>query len=210
MIRGYENQVDEIKAIKLEMEALEFKKKSLEAELLVDAQEQMNDSKITNIVYAGSDGNTVTVTKTSMLKLLDQAKLKSLLDKDTYKLNVTESKQYKLSTPLSKMLKGIVSNEYMNITVKEVVSNLDIDDSRKAMLLSKLKGDSFDKDVKVIQSIVGVDVDEAMQIAFFVQEAYTYEQLVKIFSVEDSQVKELVEELSKTVSVTNGTKITVG
>lgn len=210
MIRGYENQVDEIKAIKLEMEALEFKKKSLEAELLVDAQEQMNDSKITNIVYAGSYGNTVTVTKTSTLKLLDQAKLKSLLDKDTYKLNVTESKQYKLSTPLSKMLKGIVSNEYMNITVKEVVSNLDIDDSRKAMLLSKLKGDSFDKDVKVIQSIVGVDVDEAMQIAFFVQEAYTYEQLVKIFSVEDSQVKELVEELSKTVSVTNGTKITVG
>ena len=93
------------------------------------------------------------------------------------------------------MLTAIYSGEYLRGgTVEELVGTLGLDDKTEKALLKKLKGKSFDTDVKNLMKLGGLSEEDAKENAYLVSEICAWEEFMKLLKLNGKDTEQDIAE----------------
>lgn len=161
-----------LSAAKKEIEKLkvDFQKLALEA---------MSDKKVKQVEFWGNDNGKVVVTTTETLKLVSYHFLLKTIGEVLLKDFAKEETQYKLSEPFKRLLTAIFQGSYIEQPLDAVLDQIGVDELTRKTLKKKLKG-NWEKDVKSLKTIAGLDEKAAEHFAYFVQEAVNYGKIVHL------------------------------
>lgn len=209
----YSDKVKELSEIKARIIALNAKKSELEAWFLTAGNEALKDSKSKSVCYQSNNGSSVIYTQAQKLTLEAPAFLKKLLG-DVFPDFIEEKNEpvYKVkSAAVERMLVGLYTGDYTKTTPSEVIAQLPCLAEQKAVLSKKLKGASFETDVKNLMEIGGFTEQDASDYAFLFAEAVVYDTFRRLMELagNDDGADEYIQGISVAVSVDDTTKITV-
>lgn len=167
-------KIDRLVQIKDEIAALKSEQDRLESEFLLQAKQDLQDTKYRTTAYVSGSGNRVVATTARSVKITYPSRLRLIFGR-AYPDAVTEQTTYKLSAPASRMLAGLWSGEYVEQTLAEAIQSLPIEDKAKKLLAKKLHGINYDGDVRNLQVIGGMDEQQAQEWAYLLQEAAVWD-----------------------------------
>lgn len=202
--------VDRLVAIKQTMEQLKQEQAGLEAGLLQQGLEDLKDTKFKTVSYVGSTGR-ASVTMAESLKLHHPVYLREVFG-IAYKDAITEDVKYKVSAPDTRMLIGLLQENYIKMTVAQVIDQIPASEDAKAVLRKKLKGANYVKDKQNLMAIGGFDEDEAEGYAYFVAEAAVWEsfqRLLKANNVDAAATERILSLIAEACIVDESPKVTV-
>lgn len=207
----FQCKIDRMARIRRQQEALKTEWLELEGFFLERCAEDLADTKRKSVSYLSTSGR-LTATMAESVKVTYPTYLKRIFG-DAYKDAVTEDTKYKLSAPAARMLGGLWTNSYTEMTVAEVLAQLPTDDGTRKALAKKLKGVSYDTDKKALMAIGGFDETSAEQYAYFISEAAIWEsfqRLMKVNQKEDAAaMAEVLDLIGGAVVVEETPKITL-
>lgn len=209
----YSDKVKELSEINAQLTALKAKKSELEAWFLTTGNEDLKDSKSKSISYQSENGSSVTYTQAQKLTLEAPAFLKKLLG-DVFPDFIEEKNEptYKVkSAAVERMLIGLYTGNYTKTAPAEIIRQLPCSSEQKAALSKKLKGASFETDVKHLKDIGGFNEQDASDYAYLFAEAVVYDTFVRLMKLtgNDENADEYIDGISVAVSVDDTTKITI-
>lgn len=161
-----------LRAAKKEIENLkaDFQKQGLKA---------MEDKKVKQVEFWGSDNGKVVVTTAETPKLVSYNFLKQVIGEAVLKDFIKEEPSYKMTEHFKRIATAISQGAYVEQSLDDVISQISSDESIRKALKKKLKG-KWDRDVKNLQAIAGLPAGEAEHFAYFVQEAVNYDRIVQL------------------------------
>lgn len=209
----YSDKVKELAEVDEKLKALKAKKSELEAWFLTIGTEALKDSKSKSISYQGENGSSVIYTQAQKLTLEAPAFLKKLLG-DVFPDFIEEKNEptYKVkSAAVERMLIGLYSGDYTKTKPSEVIAQLPCSPEQKAVLTKKLKGASFETDVKNLKEIGGFSEQDASDYAYLFAESVVYDTFTRLMKLSgnDENADEYIKGISVAVSVDDTTKITI-
>ena len=145
-------KIDRLVQIKDEIAALKSEQDRLENEFLLQAKQDLQDTKYKTTAYVSGSGNKVVATTARSVKITYPSRLRLIFD-STYPDEVTEQTTYKLSAPAWRMLAGLWSGEYVEQTLAAAIQSLPVEDKAKKLLTKKLHGINYGGDVRNLQVI---------------------------------------------------------
>ena len=183
--------------IKAKIEQLKAEADRIEAEFLKAMEDDLKDSKYKSVEYSDGRGNKVTLTEADSLKIVYPTYLKDIFGA-AYGDVVTAEVKYKLNAAASRMLTAIYNGDYLRGgTVGELVKTLRLDDKTEKALLKKLKGKSFDTDMKNLIKLGGLSEEDAKENAYLVSEICAWEEFMKLMKLNGRDTEqEIAEALS--------------
>ncbi|MBQ7232792.1 MAG: hypothetical protein IJX07_06205 [Bacillales bacterium] len=204
-------KADKLASIKKEMETLKNQAAEIEGFFLKRAEEDLADTKLKSVEYAGYTGKVV-ATMAQSLKMVYPTFLKQVFG-DAYKDVVIEETKYKVNANATRMLSGLWLRNYSEMRIQDVVSQIEVDDKTRAVLLKKLKGTNFKTDKKNLIAIAGLNEKAAEEYAYFISESAVYESFMRLMKAinkdDEQQVKEALDLIDGAVIVEENPKITV-
>ena len=166
MLKNANERIRRYGEIKAKMAELKLEADMIEAEFLKDMEDDLKDSKYKSVEYSDGSGNRVTLTEADSLKIVYPSYLEHIFG-TAYDDVVTTEVKYKLNAGANRMLTAIYNGEYLRGgTVGELVGTLGLDDKTQKALLKKLKGKSFDTDVKNLVKLGGLSEEDAKENAY--------------------------------------------
>lgn len=174
--------IDRMAEIELEKSALSAEYDKIQAQLQLDAEQKMTDTKIKSISHTSPNGNTAVVIITDTVSVTAGELLETIFGKVSESMFSKEVK-YTLKAPAKRILSVIWHKEFCESSVSEIVDSLSCDDKAKKVLLKKLKGTDFEKDKKNLMNIAGLSELEASDTAYLVNEATAWEMLCTFIKV---------------------------
>lgn len=158
---------------------------------------ELENRKTKQIKYWGSDQNCATATNTEKVTMISYEFLKDVIPEKILKEFVKpEEPQYKMTDPFKKMVGPLLAGNYTEQTIADVIKQMHLPADLEKLAKKKLKGTNFEKDVEFIKQF-GYDQEEAEYWAYFVNEAATWERIVKLLAV--SGYKEGTNEFEKAI-----------
>lgn len=140
-------------------------------------QEYLTDKKIKQVEFWGTDCKVV-VTESETLKVQYDCVLEGLFSNIKEGLIRVEP-SYKYTEPFKRVIISILQGSYIDETFETAIKQIGADDKTKELLRKKLKG-KWDKDVKTLQDIAGMDKGDAEYYAYQIQEAMNYEKILAL------------------------------
>lgn len=147
--------------------------------------EELNDKKIKQVEFWGSNNAKVVVTCSESLKVVSHTFLLQTLGcilKDFTKEETT----YKYSEPFKRILAAVFQGTYIEQPMDEVIAQVTTDDKTRKALKKKLKG-NWEKDVETLKILAGLSQKDAEHFAYFAQEAANYEKIVQLLEAAGHQ-----------------------
>jgi len=140
--------------------------------------EALNDKKVKQVEFWGSDNAKVVITCSESLKVVSHSFLSQTLG---YILSdfVKEERIYKYTEPFKRILTAVFQGTYVEQSVDDVIAQVATDDKTATALKKKLKG-NWEKDVETLKNLAGLRQMDAEHYAYFVQEAANYERIVQL------------------------------
>lgn len=210
----YSERVKELSQVNEQLVFLKAKKSELEAWFLTSGNEALKNSKSKSICYL-TDDNTSSVTYTQAQKLTLEAPsfLKKLLG-SAFPDFIEEKNEptYKVkSAAVERMLIGLYTGNYTKAEPAEVIAQLPCTREQKTALTKKLKGASFETDVKNLREIGGFNEEDASDYAYLFAEAVVYDTFLRLMKLTGNgeNAEEYINGISVAVSVDDTTKVTV-
>lgn len=203
--------IDRMAAIKQEEKALESEYDKLQAQLQVKAEAALTDTKVKSVRYAGSCGNTASVTISDTVSVVAGELLSAIFGK-VYPSMVKQEVKYTLKAPAKRILSAIWHREYCEGSVSEIIDGLSCDDKAKKVLLKKVKGIDFEKDKNNLEIYAGLSEEEASDTAYLINEAAAWENICTFVKVNnDNQITEdilcdVITKVNAAVNVSRGMK----
>jgi len=175
--------------------------------------ELMADKKLKQVEFWGNENNKVVVTTTESLKLVSYNFLQKVIGETLLRDFVKEETQYKLSEPFKRLLTAVFQGTYVDQPMNEIIIHLTDDEKTRKALKKKLKG-KWDKDVKSLQIIAGMNREDAEHYAYFIAEAMNYEKIVYLleaagYKKDSDAFRTALEGLRHAVIVEEGIKVGV-
>lgn len=209
--------IDRMAAIKQEEKALESEYDKLQAQIQVKAEAALTDTKVKSVRYAGSYGNTASVTISDTVSVVAGELLSAIFGK-VYPSMVKQEVKYTLKAPAKRILAAIWHREYCEGSVSEIIDGLSCDDKAKKVLLKKVKGIDFEKDKNNLEIYAGLSEEEASDTAYLINEAAAWENICAILKVNhdgiisDSIIADMITKVNAAVNVARGmkTEVTAG
>ena len=190
MLSNADERIKRYKEIKQEMNSLKEEAAGIEAEFLKAMEGDLEDTKYKSVSYSDSEGNKVTATEADSLKVVYPTYLKHIFG-EAYKDVVTEETTYKLAAGASRMLIAMYNREYLSGgSVEGLVRALGLEDKAEKALLKKLKGKSFDTDVKNLVKIGGLSEAEAKENAYLIAEITAWNDFMKLMELSGKTSKQ--------------------
>lgn len=140
--------------------------------------EELQDKKVKQVEFWGSNNAKVVVTCSESLKVVSHTFLLQTLG-DVLKDFAKEEITYKYSEPFKRILTALFQGTYIDQPVDSVIAQITEDDKVRKTLKKKLKG-NWEKDVQTLQNVAGITQKDAEHFAFFIQEAVNYEKIVQL------------------------------
>lgn len=204
-------KVDRLVEISKEMETLKQEKSEIEGTFLKLAEEDLHNTKLKTVSYAGENGKVI-ATMAQSLKTIYPTFLKQVFG-DAYKDVVTEETKYKINANATRMLSGLWLKNYSKLRIQDVVSQIDADDKTKTTLLKKLKGVNFKTDKRNLIILAEMDEKTAEEYAYFISEAAVYESFMRLMKAtnkdNDQDIQEALDLINGAVLVEENPKITI-
>lgn len=183
------------------------------AEFQKHGVELLNNTKLKQVEFWGSNNVKVVVTVSETVKLVSYQFLKKIMGEDILNDFVKVEPQYKLSEPFKRLLAAIFQGNYMEQSLNELIAQISEDEKIRKTLKKKLKG-KWDKDVETLKNIAGLNQQEAEHFAYFVQEAFNFENIVHLLEAvghekNSEDFKAAIEKIRHAVVVEEGIKVGV-
>lgn len=199
--------VDEFVALKQQETAIKENLEQYKAFFELQATDDLHDEKRKTVTYLGSDSNSVSVTTAQKVTITSPEALKATFGK-SYRVLLSESCNYDIEKPYKNHLGMILTDNMLDGTLDELISSATDDSKTQTLLKKKLKGD-FKKDTKNIVNILGTTEQEALDMAYLVNElvAYnTFSQMLLALDYKGDKSKAL-EILQSAIAVKESYKI---
>lgn len=206
--------VDRLAEIKERIEEINKEKLSIEAEIQVEAEKFLQNSKSKTIAFGGTGGNRVVVTKAASFKIADSSDSEPLKKFFSNNDRISKKTVYEPDADGKRAITALCSGEYIKGSIKELVDGIDCQEDVKASLVKKIKGKKFDTDAKNFIAFTGMSEEEAFVNAYLASEINAYQTISRVLaenkmSESDENIQYLAE-LAKNIGyVTSSTKITV-
>lgn len=204
--------IDQLVEIKRTIARLNEKKAVLESVILTAAEQDLKNTKYKTVHYNGTMGDRVTATKAASVKVIYPSYLVSIFG-DAYKDVVKEETSYKLSEPAKRMMAGLYLNEYSELSIEDVLRDIEAPAEKKELLKKKIKGQRFATDKKNLMDIAGLDEKNAEIFAYFAAEAAVWNDFLKLMAVngknDPASIGRALELIDSAVMVDESTKIAV-
>ena len=194
MLKNADERIRRYGEIKAKMAELKLEADMIEAEFLKEMEDDLKDSKYKSVEYSDGNGNRVTLTEADSLKIVYPSYLEHIFG-TAYDDVVSTEVKYKLNAGANRMLTAIYNGEYLRGgTVEELVGTLGLDDKTEKALLKKLKGKSFDTDVKNLVKLGGLNEEEAKENAYLVSEICAWEEFMKLLKLNGKDTEQDIAE----------------
>ena len=204
--------IDQLAEIKRTIARLNEKKAVLESVILSAAEQDLKNTKYKTVHYNGTKGDRVTATKAASVKVIYPSYLVSIFG-DAYKDVVKEETSYKLSEPAKRMMAGLYLSEYSELSIEDVLRDIEAPPEKKELLKKKIKGQRFATDKKNLMDIAGLDEKNAEIFAYFAAEAAVWNDFLKLMAVngknDPASIDRALELIDSAVMVDESTKITI-
>ena len=203
------NKVDRICAIEKQINNLKSEKTNLEADILKLSEKDLSDTKNKSVKYLGSDGCSVTVTNADNVKIIYPSILKDIFGK-CYNDVITEEVNIKIKPYAKKLLSQLYKGEYLKSNVSDIVNQITDDEKVKTAVIKKCKGKNFEKDTENLMKLVLLDRETAESYAYFISEAYAYEEFKRLLSTKaDLDENKILKDVDTAIVVETSVKIDV-
>ncbi len=194
MLKNADERIRRYGEIKAKIAELKLEADMIEAEFLKDMEDDLKDSKYKSVEYSDGSGNRVTLTEADSLKIVYPSYLEHIFG-TAYDDVVSTEVKYKLNAGANRMLTAIYNGEYLRGgTVGELVGTLGLDDKTEKALLKKLKGKSFDTDVKNLVKLGGLSEEDAKENAYLVSEICAWEEFMKLLKLNGKDTEQDIAE----------------
>ena len=203
--------IDRIAAIRQEQDALKTEYEQLLAKVEADAEKKLADTKNKSVSYTSASGNSIIFTNADSINITAGELLKEIFGVLSDSMYSTELK-YSLKAPAKKLINAILSGEYCEGSVAEIISSLPCDDGTKKVLSKKIKGADFEKDKSTLMNAAELSEQEASDTAYLIYEAAAWENICKfITSTHDGKfsaeiLNDIKGKLTNAVSITRSTR----
>lgn len=200
-------KVDEICEIKRKMEVLKARTAELEAYFLQAAEKDTLNTKYKTVTYNGTAKNSVSVTNSVSVKVIQAELLRKIFGSDIVGTTVT----YTMAKPISRMLSGIVLDKYDKTPVEEIFKNITDDVKVINLLKKKVKGASFESDKDNIAKLCKMSEDQAEEYAYFIAEAMCWDEFIKKLNATEHKdnVEDTIQKINAAIVATETPKIKV-
>lgn len=194
MLKNADERIRRYGEIKAKIAELKLEADMIEAEFLKDMEDDLKDSKYKSVEYSDGSGNRVTLTEADSLKIVYPSYLEHIFG-TAYDDVVTSEVKYKLNAGANRMLTAIYNGEYLRGgTVEELIGTLGLDGKTEKALLKKLKGKSFDTDVKNLIKLGGLSEEDAKENAYLVSEICAWEEFMKLLKLNGKDTEQDIAE----------------
>lgn len=174
--------IDRMAAINQEKKALAEEYDSLQAQLLLEAETELTDTKNKSVSWTSPTNNSASVTMSDTVSVVAGELLADIFGK-VYPSMVEQKTTYKLKDSAKRILAAIWHREYCEGSVAEIIDGLICDDKAKKVLLKKVKGINFDKDKQNLMKLAGLSETEASDTAYLINEAAAWENICTFIKV---------------------------
>lgn len=169
--------------IKAEISELKSEADGIEADILKASEADLEDTKFKSAVYSDNAGNTITVTNADSVKLIYPSMLRKIFG-SAYGDVVKEEVKYTLSEPAKRLMSAIYNKEFIKGgSVEQILDSMHLDDKTYKALQKKLKGASYETDVKNLVKLGGLDEKAARENAYLVSEAVAWQNFMKLLTL---------------------------
>ena len=198
--------------VKAKIAALTEHKCELEAYFLSRGGEDVENTKYKSAVYADPESHaSVTYTQARSLAVAMPNYLQKSLGEvfgDLFETKVTTEIKPK-SKEIERMLVGMFTGEYTQLSPDEVIRELPCDDKVQTALAKKLKGKSFESDRDNLMKLGGFNAEDASDYAYLYAEAVVWRTFRNVYEMGGISEAQLQRDISLAVAVGDTTKITV-
>lgn len=205
-------KVRALSEVKAKIAALTEHKRELEAYFLSHGGEDVENTKYKSAVYADPESHaSVTYTQARSLAIAMPNYLQKSLGEvfgDLFEVKVTTEIKPK-SKEIERMLVGMFTGEYTQLSPDEVIRELPCDDKVQAALAKKLKGKSFESDRDNLMKLGGFNAEDASDYAYLYAEAVVWRTFRNVCEMGGISEAQLQRDISLALAVGDTTKITV-
>lgn len=205
-------KVRALSEVKAKIAALTEHKRELEAYFLSRGGEDVENTKYKSAVYADPESQaSVTYTQARSLAVAMPNYLKKSLGEvfgDLFEVKVTTDIKPK-SKEIERMLVGMFTGEYTQLSPDEVIRGLPCNDKAQAALAKKLKGKSFESDRDNLMKLGGFNAEDASDYAYLYAEAVVWRTFRNVCEMGGISEAQLQRDISLALAVGDTTKITV-
>lgn len=210
MMTDLTKKIDELADIKKQQAKLKERQSTIEAEITKQATSDLENTKYKSIYYAAASAG-IKATNAESLKIVYSSFLPQIFG-GAYKDAVTEKQDYKVSTPVARMMIGLWKGNYIKATIADVVNQMNgvTDDDRK-QLIKKLKGINYDTDVKNILKFSNLNEEDAKEYAYMISEAAVWQNFCSLLTLNDitdeTEIDSILQKIQSAFVVEDSTKI---
>ncbi|ABR46622.1 hypothetical protein Amet_4388 [Alkaliphilus metalliredigens QYMF] len=146
-----------------------------------EAASALENSKVKQVKFYGDDSNCAIVTTAEKVELVSIEYLRGVIPENILKDFAKEEIQYKLTAPFKNVVGPLVSGNYTERKVLDIIEEMNLSEGKAKVAKKKLKG-NFEKDVEFLKTI-GHSQEEAEHWAYFITEAAAWERIVNFMEV---------------------------
>ncbi len=174
------------------------------------AIEALDNAKVKQVKYWGSETNCATATTSETVKLISYEYLKQIIPEQILRDFVKPELEYKLAEVFKRMIAPICLGNYVEQTVADIIEQMPLSEDQRKLALKKLKG-TWEKDKSFLESL-GLDEEAAEYWTYFIAEAAAWERVTHLLKVAGyiegtEEFAKALEDLKKAVIVEEGIKI---
>ena len=203
--------IDRMAAIKEQAKLLDDEYDSLQAQLLIEAEQELSDTKSKSVSWTSGSSNSASVTISDTVSVVAGELLEDIFGK-VFPSMAERKVTYTLKAPAKRILSAIWHSEYCEGSVADVIGSLDCDDKTKKVLAKKVKGISFEKDKQNLMKLAGLSETEASDTAYLVNEAAAWENICTFIKVNNDGritpeiLKDIITKVNASVNVSRDMK----
>ena len=206
--------IDRMAEIKVQTDSLDDEYASLQAQLLVEAEKALTDTKNKSVSWLSDNNNFASVTVSDTVSVVAGELLEDIFGK-VYPSMAEKKITYTLKAPAKRILSAIWNGEYCEGSVSQIIGSLNCDDKAKQVLMKKVKGISFEKDKQNLMKIAGLSEEDASDTAYLINEAAAWENICTIIKVNNNGeispeiLHDMITKINAAINVSRGMKATV-
>lgn len=174
--------IDRMAEIKEQSDALDNEYDNLQAQLLVEAEKALTDTKNKSVSWTSDSNNSASVTVSDTVSVVAGELLEDIFGK-VFPSMAEKKITYTLKAPAKRILSAIWNGEYCEGSVADVIQSLNCEEKTKQVLMKKVKGISFEKDKQNLMKIAGLSETEASDTAYLINEASAWENICTFVKV---------------------------
>ena len=208
----FSESIDRLASIKEKIAELTAEKDKIEASIIEKCTADLENTKYKTIHYS-SEASELTATTAETIKVTYDAFLPFVFGK-AYKSAVTEKTTFTLSAAAKRMLIGIWKGDYIRMTIREVIEQIEgVTYSEKKELHKKCRGINYDKDVASILKFTSLSEQDAKEYAYMISEAEIWQEFSSLLNLngitEEADIQALIQKIQAAFVVEDSTKISL-